>query len=60
MRNKDHHVVSLCSSALDCVALRVAQIVAKFVALRVADIHAKSVAQFIAPRFTVVEVNESI
>ena len=39
---------------LDCVALHVAQIVAKFVALRVAHIYAKSVAQFVAKRFTVV------
>ena len=38
----------------DCVALRVAQIVAKFVAFGVAHIHAKSVAQFVAPRFTAV------
>ena len=41
----------------DCVALRVARIVAKLDALRVAHIHAKRVAQFVAPttdRHTVV------
>ena len=55
-----YHCVAPTTDTTDGGALRVAQIVAKLVALRVAHIHAKSVAQLVAPRFTAVQVNESI